>query len=129
MNRNDFNKTLFIYTLVLTLTPSLISCSLNSNKAKKNSVLIIGAGAAGIYAGYLLNKLNIDFKILEASSIHGGRVGKIIGFADYNIESCMIDKVMKENSDLDDSNFKTYFSQYFDHINSNIDEKYLYLTN
>ena len=86
MNRNDFNKTLFLYTLGLTLTPSLISCSLNSNKAKKNSVLIIGAGAAGIYAGYLLNKLNIDFKILEASSIHGGRVGKIIGFADYNID-------------------------------------------
>lgn len=50
-------------------------------------------------------------------------------FADYNLETCMIDKVMTENSDLDDTNFKTNFSQYFDNLNSNIDEKYLYLTN
>jgi hypothetical protein len=50
-------------------------------------------------------------------------------FADYNLETCMINKVMTENSDLDDTNFKTNFSQYFDNLNSNIDEKYLYLTN
>ena len=50
-------------------------------------------------------------------------------FADYNVESCMIDKVMKENPNLNDTNFKTYFSKYFDNINSNIDEKYLYLKN
>ena len=50
-------------------------------------------------------------------------------FADYNIETCMMDKVMKENPDLEDTNFKTYFSQYFDNLNSNIDEKYLYVTN
>ena len=42
-------------------------------------------------------------------------------FADYNVETCMIDKVMKEDSSLDDTNFKTYFSQYFDTMNSNID--------
>ena len=121
MNRNDFNKTLFLYTLGLTLTPSLISCSLNSNKAKKNSVLIIGAGAAGIYAGYLLNKLNIDFKILEASSIHGGRVGKMLGFADYEIDegaqwlhgmhNIVGDLVKKENLQvtLDDTPYSYYF--------------------
>lgn len=69
MNRNEFNKNLFLYSLGLSLTPSLISCSMDTNRANKNnnSVLIIGAGSAGIYAGYLLNKLNIDFKILEAS--------------------------------------------------------------
>ena len=50
-------------------------------------------------------------------------------FADYNVETCMMDKVMKEDSSLDDSNFKSYFSQYFDNLNSNIDEKFLYVTN
>jgi cation diffusion facilitator CzcD-associated flavoprotein CzcO len=35
-----------------------------------NSVLIIGAGSAGIYAGYLLNKLNIDFKRRVGSLDH-----------------------------------------------------------
>ena len=50
-------------------------------------------------------------------------------FADYNVETCMIDKVMKEDSSLDDTNFKTYFSQYFDNMNSTIDEKYSYMKN
>ena len=50
-------------------------------------------------------------------------------FADYNIETCMINKVMNEDPKLDDSNFKTYFSKYFDTLNSNIDEKFLYVTN
>jgi hypothetical protein len=50
-------------------------------------------------------------------------------FPDYNMENCMMDKVMKEDPALDDTNFKTYFAQYFDNMNSNIDEKYLYITN
>lgn len=60
-----------------------------------------------------LNKIETDKKI----------------FADYNIETCMMDKVMKEDPSLDDTNFKTYFAQYFDTINSNIDEKFLYVKN
>ena len=60
-----------------------------------------------------LNKIETDKKI----------------FADYNIETCMMDKVMKEDPSLDDTNFKTYFANYFDTINSNIDEKFLYVTN
>ena len=50
-------------------------------------------------------------------------------FADYNVETCMMDKVMKDEPQLEDSNFKNYFSKYFDNLNSNIDEKYLYITN
>ena len=60
-----------------------------------------------------LNKIETDKKI----------------FADYNVETCMMDKVMKEDPSLDDTNFKTYFAQYFDTINSNIDEKFLYVKN
>jgi len=50
-------------------------------------------------------------------------------FADYNVETCMMNKVMKDEPGLEDSNFKTYFSKYFDNLNSNIDEKFLYMTN
>ena len=50
-------------------------------------------------------------------------------FADYNVETCMMNKVMNENNELDDTHFTTYFSNYFNNLNSNIDEKFLYLTN
>ncbi|MCB0509594.1 MAG: FAD-dependent oxidoreductase, partial [Bacteroidetes bacterium] len=46
-----------------------------------------GAGAAGLYAGYLLQAKGIDFTILEASNTHGGRLGKLSGFADYDLDT------------------------------------------
>ncbi|MEN0048045.1 MAG: NAD(P)/FAD-dependent oxidoreductase [Bacteroidota bacterium] len=49
-------------------------------------VLVIGAGAAGLTAGHILNQQNIDFQILEASSIHGGRVKKAADFVDFPID-------------------------------------------
>lgn len=49
-------------------------------------ILIIGAGAAGITAGHILNKQGIDFQILEAAPIHGGRVKKAADFADFPID-------------------------------------------
>jgi monoamine oxidase len=49
-------------------------------------VIIIGAGAAGLTAGYLLNKYNIDFEILEASSVLGGRLKRAEDFADFPID-------------------------------------------
>ena len=50
-------------------------------------VLIIGAGAAGLYAAYILKSKGIDFEILEASSNYGGRLGKLTGFADFPIDN------------------------------------------
>ena len=49
-------------------------------------VLVIGAGAAGLTAGYLLNKYGIDFQILEASDVYGGRVREVTNFADFPID-------------------------------------------
>lgn len=49
-------------------------------------VLIIGAGAAGLFAGKVLADRGIDFRILEASDRYGGRVGKLEGFADYPLD-------------------------------------------
>jgi monoamine oxidase len=49
-------------------------------------VAIIGAGAAGLYAGFLLQQKNIDFTIFEASDVIGGRVRALKGFVDFDIE-------------------------------------------
>jgi monoamine oxidase len=49
-------------------------------------VLIIGAGAAGLYAGYLLKSKGINFEILEAFTMHGGRLGKLTGFANFPLD-------------------------------------------
>lgn len=49
-------------------------------------VLIVGAGAAGITAGYILQRHNIDFEIIEASAVHGGRIKKTETLADFPID-------------------------------------------
>ena len=49
-------------------------------------------------------------------------------YANYDVESCMINKATTENQALDDSHFKADFAQYFDRMNSNIDEQFLYIT-
>jgi monoamine oxidase len=52
----------------------------------KGKVIIIGAGAAGMSAGYLLKQYGIEFKILEASSVYGGRLKKAENFANFPID-------------------------------------------
>ncbi|MEO0600119.1 MAG: NAD(P)/FAD-dependent oxidoreductase [Myxococcota bacterium] len=49
-------------------------------------VLVIGAGAAGLAAGYLLDRYGVDYEILEASDRWGGRVGRLDGFLDFPID-------------------------------------------
>lgn len=49
-------------------------------------VIIIGAGAAGIAAGYALERYGVDFMILEASGGFGGRVKKLENFVDFPID-------------------------------------------
>jgi hypothetical protein len=66
--------------------------------------------SAQLYAK--LNKIESDKKV----------------FANYDAETCMIDKAISEDKSLDDKQFKTYFADYFNRINSNIDEKFLYVT-
>jgi lysine-specific histone demethylase 1B len=52
----------------------------------RGRVLIIGAGAAGLYAAYVLKNLGIACTVLEASDRIGGRMGKLEGFADFPID-------------------------------------------
>lgn len=60
------------------LLPTLLSACKQSDLFEKNefngSVLIIGAGISGVYAGELLAKQGIDFRILESQAKWGGRL-------------------------------------------------------
>lgn len=49
------------------------------------NMIIIGAGAAGLSAGYLLQQQGIEFQILEASSNYGGRMKRTTEFANFPI--------------------------------------------
>ena len=49
-------------------------------------VAIIGAGAAGLYAGKTLHDRNVDFTIFEASDRIGGRLGKSTALADMPVD-------------------------------------------
>ncbi len=55
------------------------------DKAFSGTVLIVGAGAAGMYAGYLLKQKGVSFKIIEASSQIGGRMKTNHSFTDFPI--------------------------------------------
>jgi Protoporphyrinogen oxidase len=48
-------------------------------------VIIIGAGAGGLSAGYFLQQRGIDFEILEASPSFGGRMKIDTEFSDFPI--------------------------------------------
>jgi monoamine oxidase len=51
-----------------------------------HEVVIVGAGASGLYAAYVLKGLGYDVSIIEASDHHGGRVRALEGFADFPVE-------------------------------------------
>lgn len=92
MNRRDFLKQSSLLTISSFLIPSalLSSCrkkTLFEDTSYNGKVIIIGAGAAGLYAGYVLKSKGIDFQIVEASASYGGRLGKLSGFADFNIDT------------------------------------------
>ncbi len=84
----------FIKNTILTAGGGLVlsNCTSSNNPTPDNApeydgkVAIIGAGAAGLYAGFLLKQKNVDFTIFEASDVIGGRVRALKGFADYEVE-------------------------------------------
>lgn len=68
--------------------PFLGSCGTSKSTPilKPNEkVIIIGAGAAGMSAAYLLKKKGVDVSVLEASSTYGGRIESLKGFTDFTI--------------------------------------------
>jgi monoamine oxidase len=91
MKRRQFLKNTALLSAVGLIAPStlLSACrkrNLYADKKFEGNVLIIGAGAAGLYAGYLLKARGINFQIFEAYSKIGGRLAKLDNFADYPID-------------------------------------------
>ena len=127
MNRRDFLKHSSLLTIGGLILPSsiLTACrkeSLFEDINYDGKVIIIGAGAAGLYAAYILKSKGIDFQILEASANYGGRLGKLTGFANFPIDtgaqwlhgknSILGDLITKSNTKitLDDSETKYWFN-------------------
>ena len=127
MNRRKFLKQTTLLSIGGLLLPSalLSSCrpdTLFEGPSFQGKVLIIGAGAAGLYAGYILKSKGIDFQILEAAPNYGGRLGKLTGFANFPIDvgaqwmhgknSIVGDLAKKSDTQitLDDSNEKYWFN-------------------
>ncbi len=127
MDRRNFIKQSTLLSIGGLLIPStfLSTCrkeNLFEDINYDGKVIIIGAGAAGLYAAYILKSKGINFQILEASSKYGGRLGKLTGFANFPIDtgaqwlhgknSILGDLITKSNTTitLDDSETKYWFN-------------------
>lgn len=67
--------------------PGLISACAGArlSAAQAGRVTIIGAGAAGLATGYLLQQQGIDFQILEAAAGFGGRMKRADNFVGFPV--------------------------------------------
>ncbi len=86
MDRREFVKLCGILGISLPVSQGILGCtSRDSSTGLKGPVLIIGAGAAGLTAGYLLKQRGIDIQILEAAPQHGGRFKRNADFVDFPV--------------------------------------------
>ncbi len=90
MTRKEFVKLCGILGVSMPFQTIITSCSSsdnspNSNNGSPESVIIIGAGPAGMAAGHLLAQQGINFQILEASNTYGGRIKHNTSFSDFPI--------------------------------------------
>ncbi len=60
-------------------------CSRNSSSRFHGSVIVVGAGAAGMSVGHLLAQQGVRFSILEAAPSYGGRIKTLHDFVDFPI--------------------------------------------
>lgn len=91
MHRRYFIKRASLLSLGGLLAPSMLfsACrkeTLFEEGNYKGKVLIIGAGAAGLYAAYVLKSKKINVQVLEASANYGGRLAKLNGFANFPLD-------------------------------------------
>ncbi|MEM6699346.1 MAG: FAD-dependent oxidoreductase, partial [Bacteroidota bacterium] len=84
MTRKEFIQMCGVLGVGMPLSTSLSACS-KMPLVAGDKVLIIGAGAAGMSAAYLLQQANVNFEILEATSTYGGRMKTNKDFADFPI--------------------------------------------
>ena len=85
MTRKEFVKMCGVLGIGLPLQATFSSCKEDKVFTSPGKVLIVGAGAAGLTAAYQLNQRGIEFEILEASTVYGGRMRRNADFADFPI--------------------------------------------
>lgn len=87
MTREAFIKLCGILGLGLPFQLSTMACEKTTVNPSGFSgrVVVVGAGAGGLSAGYLLSQQGIAYDILEASDNHGGRMKTNNDFADFPI--------------------------------------------
>lgn len=85
MTRQEFLRLSAILGIGLPIQCSVLPSTLASNNDFDGKVIIIGAGVGGMSAAYLLKQQNIEFIILEASNVYGGRIKTNRDFADFPI--------------------------------------------
>jgi len=93
MNRIEFIKRLSALGIGAAFAPNILSSCEERHElfpdidvSFSGKILIIGAGAAGMTAGYILERYGIEYEIIEASSRYGGRLKKVDGFVDFPID-------------------------------------------
>lgn len=90
MKRRDFILKSSLGFGGILLSPYLLESCRKMNPMEdiqfKGTVGIIGAGAAGLYAAYLLKSYGVNVEIFEASNQIGGRVRSLEGFSDFKID-------------------------------------------
>lgn len=85
MNRSEFIKMCALLGVGMPLLGRCNSLDRKGLLRPGEKVLIVGAGAAGLSAAYLLKQKGIDAEILEASSNYGGRMKRTTSFANFPI--------------------------------------------
>ncbi len=97
MNRRDFMKRCAWWTALLPAASSVVFGGCGSQAYDlglyqdfevnfQGSVLVIGAGAAGLAASYILDRYGIEHQVIEASSRFGGRVKRTTDMAEFPID-------------------------------------------
>ena len=87
MDRKHFLRLMALGGLLPIVGSGLSGCKRYGPLDEYNgSVTIIGAGAAGLYAGWLLKQAGATVRILEATDRIGGRIKELTGFSDFAIE-------------------------------------------
>ena len=85
MTRKDFIKACGLLGLSIPFSDIINNDLEGKNQSFSGKVIIVGSGAAGMSAGYILRQKGIDFKIIEATSQYGGRMKTDHTFADFPI--------------------------------------------
>ena len=92
LQRRKFIKSLAIAIPGMILLPEFLQSCHKSTDLKqsdwKGKIIIIGAGAAGIYTAHLLLQSlpNATIQLLEANDTYGGRIKPLKGFTDFDVE-------------------------------------------